>query len=350
MLAARDNFYLTLPSNASSTIRPCNKPQAFTVELAQPIELEGKWEAALTEIQFPNNWYNITEDCKIEISIQIPLDSPTPAPIVPVVSPDTLTAPQMDSMATSHSGADPVARAAAIRQQIAEDVARGRAAKAARDAIEAREEEAAQLARNVKTMKVTIPRGNYQSVDSLCNHMNELFSKQYEFDNAAIKNKFKFEHPMKAMFNPEHKRVEFKSDFAVASFKIAKDAQLTHMLGIAIVPDVPATKIFEITLPHSSNLEPALFQNYPAIYVYSNVVRVQMVGNTFAPLMRTVPIVGKKADIISETFFRPYYLPVDKGYIRSIEVELRNDAGELIEFQAGKVILVIHFRRCGLGL
>ena len=70
MTTSENNFYLTLPSNASMKICPENKPQNFKVHLSAPIQLVGKWEVALMEIQYPNNWYNIPEDYKFEVFLR----------------------------------------------------------------------------------------------------------------------------------------------------------------------------------------------------------------------------------------------------------------------------------------
>jgi hypothetical protein len=58
-------FQLTLPSNASITFSPDNKPANYTTTLPSPISLEGEWEVALIDIQYPHNWMNITKDVYI---------------------------------------------------------------------------------------------------------------------------------------------------------------------------------------------------------------------------------------------------------------------------------------------
>ncbi len=55
-------FQLTLPSNASITFSPENKPGNYTTTRPSPISLEGEWEVALIDIQYPDNWMNITKD------------------------------------------------------------------------------------------------------------------------------------------------------------------------------------------------------------------------------------------------------------------------------------------------
>ena len=50
------SFYVALPSNSSMNIFPNNKLTKYTTKLSAPIKLEGEYEVALVEIQFPVNW------------------------------------------------------------------------------------------------------------------------------------------------------------------------------------------------------------------------------------------------------------------------------------------------------
>ena len=50
-----NDFYITLPSNTSPTDTTAN----FSIFPPQKINLPGKWEVALVEIQYPHSWNNI---------------------------------------------------------------------------------------------------------------------------------------------------------------------------------------------------------------------------------------------------------------------------------------------------
>jgi len=54
-----EEFYIVLPSNSSMLYFPENKTTQFTTELPQRIDLHGRWEVALTEIQFPCSFLHI---------------------------------------------------------------------------------------------------------------------------------------------------------------------------------------------------------------------------------------------------------------------------------------------------
>ena len=56
-----EQFYVVLPSNSSLNIFQDNKT-SYKVQLTYPSELGiTKWEVALSEIQFPNNFYTIRD-------------------------------------------------------------------------------------------------------------------------------------------------------------------------------------------------------------------------------------------------------------------------------------------------
>lgn len=55
-------FYVTLISNSSLDIYPGNKPSSFVVQLPHKIVLNEDWVVGLAEIQYPYNFYNVTEN------------------------------------------------------------------------------------------------------------------------------------------------------------------------------------------------------------------------------------------------------------------------------------------------
>ena len=59
-----EQFYVVLPSNSSLNIFQDNKTSSYKVQWPYPSELDiTKWEVAISEIQFPNNFYTIRDRC-----------------------------------------------------------------------------------------------------------------------------------------------------------------------------------------------------------------------------------------------------------------------------------------------
>jgi hypothetical protein len=79
------------------------------------------------------------------------------------------------------------------------------------------------------------------------------------------------------------------------------------------------------------------------LYVYTNIVRYQVVGNSQLPLLR---IVDAKNLEHQSTFANPYYLPVSVKELNEIGCFLYNSRGELIDFNpGGRTVAVLHFRQ-----
>ncbi|GIY60272.1 uncharacterized protein CDAR_28381 [Caerostris darwini] len=83
---------------------------------------------------------------------------------------------------------------------------------------------------------------------------------------------------------------------------------------------------------------------FPIFYVYSDIVQPVVVGHVEAPLLRVVRISGNDGDVINVLYDRPHYVPVIRQSFQTIEIEIRLNSGNLVPFERGKVIIVLHFR------
>ena len=91
-------------------------------------------------------------------------------------------------------------------------------------------------------------------------------------------------------------------------------------------------------------------QGFYSIYVYCPLVEPQMVGDSRVPLVRIVPIQGTPGHVTSKEFQPIHYVPLQQRQFQEIEIMLRDDTGNPIPFQRGKVVVTLHFRRRSLGL
>jgi len=84
------------------------------------------------------------------------------------------------------------------------------------------------------------------------------------------------------------------------------------------------------------------FNKINNLFIYSDIVQFQNVGDTFAPLLRTIPITGKNEAFkhLHYIYNTPQYIPVSRSNIDSIEIDIKDDLGNKIPFSSeGKVIL-----------
>ena len=81
------------------------------------------------------------------------------------------------------------------------------------------------------------------------------------------------------------------------------------------------------------------------IYVYCDIVQPQIVGDTNAQLLRSIPVEGKLGDVVTKTFTNIQFVPIQTKSFEDVEVLLRTDAGTPVPFERGKVIATLHFRQ-----
>lgn len=82
-----------------------------------------------------------------------------------------------------------------------------------------------------------------------------------------------------------------------------------------------------------------LNQGFASLYVYCDLVVPRPVGDTAAPLLRTVPLDGSAQTVKnrSQTFQNIYFLPMITNHFQVIEIDIRDDTGKPVPFERGKV-------------
>ena len=85
------------------------------------------------------------------------------------------------------------------------------------------------------------------------------------------------------------------------------------------------------------------------LYVYSDVVEHQRVGDTVAPLLRHVVHSHGSRELVEVSFVNIHYVPVSRGYFDSIEIQISDGTGEKISFEHGDTLCKLHFRRIKSG-
>ncbi|GFT87162.1 uncharacterized transposon-derived protein F54H12.3 [Trichonephila clavipes] len=70
----------------------------------------------------------------------------------------------------------------------------------------------------------------------------------------------------------------------------------------------------------------------------------QIVGDVQAPLLQFLKVEGKDGEVVNAHYTRPHYVPVIRRHFQTVEMVLRLHSGELVPFERGRVIAVLHFR------
>ena len=81
------------------------------------------------------------------------------------------------------------------------------------------------------------------------------------------------------------------------------------------------------------------------IYVYTNVVELQHIGGTQAPLLRVIAIDGEHGATVQKSFVSQHYMPVPKNDFDEVEIKLCDRDGLDILFERDTVVIVVlHFK------
>ena len=94
-------------------------------------------------------------------------------------------------------------------------------------------------------------------------------------------------------------------------------------------------KGFTLALPETGN---------QYFYVYTDIIKGQYHGDVVVPILRTVTVKGEHGSHVSKNFERPHYVPLNKKVFDTISINIRDEAGDLVAFEHGKMIITLHFR------
>ena len=252
-------FYLTLPSNSSMTTLPDNTVANFRVKLPQALDLSGRWEVGLTEIQYPHSWCNVGENTHfVEV-------------LVPNAVPDDADS----TVATA------------------------------------------------EYFTLALNKGFYHSPKKIGGSFGELEElgqetprqTEVQIRRSVSKSDRVCEAPhFRQTFSPSGQTLGIRHD----------GHSLRKKQGVA-------------------GERPGSGFQFP--FMYCNVVQPTVVGDTFVPLLRIVPVEGKTGQTVTRTYQNIQYLPVQANNFETVEIQIAKDTGELVPFERGKAVVTLHFRK-----
>lgn len=182
---------------------------------------------------------------------------------------------------------------------------------------------------------VSIDRGHYPNVQTLVDAMTTAMG------DLAQKIRITYKRAMgKTVILTRHANIMFPE-----KYRLLADMLGIIDVGIPIGGEAADTRSRDWTFTHIPKYRADVARGQYNLYVYSDLVFPQLVGDTYAPLLRVVPVQEKEyGDIVHQTFQTLQYIPVSKRNFDTIEIDIRNDSGESIKFASGKTLIVLHFR------
>ena len=166
------------------------------------------------------------------------------------------------------------------------------------------------------TSQINLPSKYYASPNELLQVLNK--GKDYSFSFDKSKRRF--------VLNVVNRRVVEMSE------------RLKKILGF------DKSVFFNETCQASHS--PLLDKNIHHFYLYSNIVVPTYVGGAEVPLLRYIPITNAE---YGQTLFVEWnnltYLPVSVSELRQVELALYDDTGERVNFEDGRTVVTLHFRK-----
>ena len=192
---------------------------------------------------------------------------------------------------------------------------------------------------------VTMENGYYKSPDFFIHQLNEQIEKccneetqkfvKFSYNKVTRSSEIYFTPNKKFLleFTPNMKHI-LGFNNADVNTEIEKLSQKYPARG-----DTPVSK-----LKFSTGL-PMQLDDIFNLMVYCDLAQTSIVGNTEAPLLRSVPVTGKHWENQCTTFSRIQYIPVSKKSVRSISVYIYTDWGQPIAFTHGRTTCTLEFRK-----
>ena len=165
-----------------------------------------------------------------------------------------------------------------------------------------------------------IPEGNYASIEKLIENIKaeDDFLNPIQIEFSDINQKVKIDVP-------KNVELQFNGSDIARCFGFDNNAKLSE--GTTISTNISTTNI------------------YRSIYVYTDIIENQHTGDCKVPLLRVIPIASKYGDNVCVRYDKPHFFNINRSRIQTIEIDLRDDEGELISFEGGRSIVTLVFRR-----
>ena len=177
--------------------------------------------------------------------------------------------------------------------------------------------------------KITIPPGHYSSVDAILTELNENdYTKKIE----------RIDYQFNALSRRTHITLPKQSKLDMNGSDIGRCLGFDEKSMLDNTESYKERNVISYYLASTENM-------YKGIYVYTDIIENQFVGDVRVPLLRVVPVTSQYGDVCCIKYDKPYFVPLSRSTIQTIEVNLKDDTGNFISFEAGKSIVTLQFRR-----
>ena len=170
-----------------------------------------------------------------------------------------------------------------------------------------------------------LPTGYYQTEQDLVGTLNDNIGRYFQDKDEP------------------HVKFDFMKRAQRIQVKIKHDASVTLQGPVAtILGFQPDQEIVE-SMVAPRGFDPAAGMN--AIYIYSNLIQPQLVGDVHVPLLRIVPVLRDSGSLMYHQYDKPHYHALSCKSFQVVEIDIRDDKGRPVSFERGHVVVTLHFKR-----
>jgi hypothetical protein len=103
-------------------------------------------------------------------------------------------------------------------------------------------------------------------------------------------------------------------------------------------------------LDFSPGIDKALYvsdahQGHHSLYLYYPMIETSMVGDAQVPLLRIVPVAGRDGEMMTRAFDHIQYCPLAQRRFQDIQIDIRDDTGQVVPFERGRMVVTLHCRK-----
>jgi len=313
MLSQNSSFYVTLPSNGSKKFFPENKTNSYKNQLAREIRVDGDWEVALTEVHYPQTTKSMDQVFKIQFLIYRFDDQGS-----------------IQASQSSHTNGDPIQQLKCpIQYELGSLV------------FKVPESTKYGKATGLDSIVIEFPIAKYSSPNAVVEYVTREIANKVEELNPQ--DKLKLGKLVEFGFDSPTNKFYLKPLYPLLDFLYYKADVAARILGLKPLTNTKYEKVElrkTLIFPFSPELNIV-----NSLYIYTDVIENDIVGDTLVPLLRTVNFSGEAGTVIHEIFTRCYYKRVNRTNIPSIEIQINSETGKEVKFESGHVICVLHFRK-----
>ena len=309
-----NDFFITLESNADLQNHPDNTQNKFKVTLESPIELQGEWETGLAQLIFPHSWHEKllkdNEDNHNMFMIKLHIKGDGGDDETQMAYWRTLYIDPLDY----HTIKDLLV---AMRRTLELDGRSG--------AVQFIYKGKVGEAIDPEHIRINTTDGTYLAINlqlaALLSYDLDTIRKEKWQDGVMIKRLYGGIGIEWLVIDYQH---QSKTSFAERQYLPAPISQDISIKARTITKDM------------------GIFQN---MYINSDLVEPQYIGNTRSNVLRIIAPTMMKGSIETFNFDPIFYIPLRVTKFNTAEINITGDTGQLIPFDGGVVVVVLHLRR-----